>query len=872
MPRFHFLLLIIPFLLAATIAYSQQDVEFHENAYLLAGKNILKVKRNFHDPYLWVLAENNEVYRINSLDNSIADYTALFNNYNLPFIDIAGQNKDVVFIATNSNYIIQYKNGSVKLIGTAQGIEGIVNSIGIIEEMGQYATPYFPAAPGILIIGTSNTIYNYNIANETAAAQFTDNVDKPGRVYDATYRSALQTFNSSLNDDLPGLRHYSILTNNYLMSFLWTGGLYGEDIYTATQTTGIVYNYIDLSAYQTLFYGTEKGLVEMIKGNSHIFSQSKQYLQGTKVNKVATIYGLTTFGNAGLFFGVGQIKENLLVGTDKGLYFSNSFYNTFGKLPVGESLDFLSYAPLENIVINDISVNNVVGSNPLCEDGAWVATQKGLYYLRPDYGNFLGTQRLQALIFENDYAGAITEKETCGTNVKMTISEFDYKGNTIQWYKNGVELPGITSRSFETNESGEYYAVVYDPCGMEHIQTNQLKVKAIDRPSFKFDYNDKLQYCENAMANLQVEGSDAYQYRWYKDGVLTGQTGKLLTLNAAGKYKVEVSACTDNWETSKEVIVEFIKLPKPVITTNKTNYCIGDAAILNANIQTDAAYTLNWIRDNVLLPDVKNKTNITVTEPGNYAFTVSSTQINCSQTAQPVAVVFAAPPTLSIQKVINTTLCDGESVSLKATYSAGNISWSTGANTDNIEVKTSGNYTARATSGDCFAEQTMAVQFLPNPILAVPDAALCQFTKEAITLSAPTGFSKYEWNGVAGGSTYTATSTGDITLVVTDANGCRASQTIKISSYCTDIKLANTFTPNGDGVNDTWIVEGLDGDPTAMVKIYNRYGTPVFEKRGGTIAWNGTTKGKPVPAGAYYYVISARGGKQILSGSVTVIY
>src|SRR3984957_7654319 len=88
----------------------QQDVTFHLNAHLFPGKKILKVKRDFYDPYLWVLTQNDEVYRVNSLTQTIDDYTATFSAYNnLKFTDIAGRSKDTVFIGTNSNTLLEYQ-------------------------------------------------------------------------------------------------------------------------------------------------------------------------------------------------------------------------------------------------------------------------------------------------------------------------------------------------------------------------------------------------------------------------------------------------------------------------------------------------------------------------------------------------------------------------------------------------------------------------------------------------------------------------------------------------------------------------------------------------------------------------------------------
>jgi hypothetical protein len=74
-------LLLLALIFSAYKGYSQQDVSCHLNETFLAGKNILKVKRDFNDSYLLVLAQNNEVYRINSVTKVVEKYTSDFSNY-----------------------------------------------------------------------------------------------------------------------------------------------------------------------------------------------------------------------------------------------------------------------------------------------------------------------------------------------------------------------------------------------------------------------------------------------------------------------------------------------------------------------------------------------------------------------------------------------------------------------------------------------------------------------------------------------------------------------------------------------------------------------------------------------------------------------
>ena len=70
--------------------------------------------------------------------------------------------------------------------------------------------------------------------------------------------------------------------------------------------------------------------------------------------------------------------------------------------------------------------------------------------------------------------------------------------------------------------------------------------------------------------------------------------------------------------------------------------------------------------------------------------------------------------------------------------------------------------------------------------------------------------------------------------------------------------IPNAFSPNGDGINDTWVIEPLDLFEESITYIYNRFGQIVYKSNGYSKPWNGTHNGKPVPAGNYYYVIDLK--------------
>jgi gliding motility-associated-like protein len=85
------------------------------------------------------------------------------------------------------------------------------------------------------------------------------------------------------------------------------------------------------------------------------------------------------------------------------------------------------------------------------------------------------------------------------------------------------------------------------------------------------------------------------------------------------------------------------------------------------------------------------------------------------------------------------------------------------------------------------------------------------------------------------------------------------------------ITIPNTFTPNNDNNNDTWVINALVTYPNCSMLVFNRYGQQVFKSTGYAKPWDGTYEGKPVPAGAYYYVLDLKDNKPPLSGCVMVV-
>jgi gliding motility-associated-like protein len=85
------------------------------------------------------------------------------------------------------------------------------------------------------------------------------------------------------------------------------------------------------------------------------------------------------------------------------------------------------------------------------------------------------------------------------------------------------------------------------------------------------------------------------------------------------------------------------------------------------------------------------------------------------------------------------------------------------------------------------------------------------------------------------------------------------------------LSIPNAFTPNGDGINDTWNIKALLIYPTCSVRIFDRYGGQVYQSVGYSRGWDGTTNNRQLPTGVYYYLINLNDGTPPYSGYVTII-
>jgi gliding motility-associated-like protein len=187
------------------------------------------------------------------------------------------------------------------------------------------------------------------------------------------------------------------------------------------------------------------------------------------------------------------------------------------------------------------------------------------------------------------------------------------------------------------------------------------------------------------------------------------------------------------------------------------------------------------------------------------------------------------------------------------------------------------NYTFTAQNG-CTYSTNQQVTVNPSPTVSPgPDLVVLEGGQVTLGATASGDSLTYQWTPSTGlnydNILNPVASPADNTtykLTVTNPLGCSATAEIAVSVLKSPI-IPNTFTPNGDGINDTWDIQYLNEYHFCTVNIFTRYGEKVFTSVGYGIPWDGKYRGADLPQGTYYYIINPGNGRKVLSGSVTII-
>lgn len=387
------------------------------------------------------------------------------------------------------------------------------------------------------------------------------------------------------------------------------------------------------------------------------------------------------------------------------------------------------------------------------------------------------------------------------------------------------------------------------------------------------------------------------------------------TYNNTGAYVaklVTVSNFGCNSDTARQNItirpmpVAAFTVPSVVCMPN------GITQFTNASSVTpNGTLSYNWdfgdpIGSTMANPNTSTGTNPSHIYPSISNYTVSlrvESAFGCVKNEVKTINPFVQKPNAVI-KVNKDTLCQGNtSMFIDSSWSPsgaaiGNHRWSfgdggtSGMTNPNYTYTNPGNYTVRlvVSAGGCDSDtfpKNVLVYLQPvidaGPSFVVQEGTSVQFNPTAndstttkflwtpaMDFTKPDTLRAFLDRGVVALSGSATSVTKIYRLTATGLGQCTATDTLTVK-ILGQLKIPNAFSPNGDGINDTWDIPNLVDYPGATVQIFNRNGQSVYLSNGYNRAWDGKYLGNVLPSGTYYYIINPRNGYSVISGSVTIL-
>lgn len=346
---------------------------------------------------------------------------------------------------------------------------------------------------------------------------------------------------------------------------------------------------------------------------------------------------------------------------------------------------------------------------------------------------------------------------------------------------------------------------------------------------------------------------------------------------APNTYVVNIIDANGCSVTDSVIITEpaLITATSSIIDASCTSACDGQATLTVSG--GTGTYTYSW---NPSLQITNPATNLCV---GSYIVTIKD-QNNCSV---PVTVNIGSLDTVIAMAGNDVTVCAGSTVNLSGTAigAVNSTQWfelpgmNVISNTNNVSVTSTMSGTicyVFKVIGPCNGFDTVCVTYNSQPIAnAGIDVTILEGTTTQLNA---TGGGTYVWTPSVGLSDTSISNpianpmvTTTYFVSVTSDEGCTSTDSVTVTIIPT-IHFPDGITPNGDGKNDTWVIDYIDEYPNHVVEIYNRWGELLYRSTDYKNDWNGTYNGENLPVGTYYYVIELNDDKtKPFTGPITVL-
>jgi trimeric autotransporter adhesin len=474
-----------------------------------------------------------------------------------------------------------------------------------------------------------------------------------------------------------------------------------------------------------------------------------------------------------------------------------------------------------------------------------------------------------------------TEEAGCTGSIELSLTG-GTPGYQVRWNSpnTGPEIIALCA--------GSYVPTIIDD------NNCQVTLDPIIVTSFGLSANVLNTSCPDAMdggLNLTVAGgSEPFTYEWRNENDDIVSTEQDLINFPAGEYTVTVSEASGNTvEKSFSIGTSSMLSADITVLSNYNGFDVSCPGGADGRVRVDAEngsgenYIYEWIRGDEM---VGTEAVLEDARAGEYTVTVID-EAGCSTTE---SFTLNAPMALGVDALVTDVSCPGENdgeITVSVNGGTGQnfqYNWSNGQSGSRIRFLRPNSYTVSVTDGNnCTSTATFSIE-QPDPIQVVvetdPADDGCNGSATAIVTGGQAPYF-YEWNANASeqDSILENLCPGDYVVRVTDSRGCTAQQEV-IRATVQDrrfpcMEAREIMTPDGDGLNERFLINCIEEFDQNNLRIFNRYGQMVFETDNYDNTWNGTTNdGETLPDGPYYYILEYTdfdGNTQQMKGSITLL-
>ncbi|MCQ2350501.1 MAG: T9SS type B sorting domain-containing protein [Paludibacteraceae bacterium] len=446
-------------------------------------------------------------------------------------------------------------------------------------------------------------------------------------------------------------------------------------------------------------------------------------------------------------------------------------------------------------------------------------------------------------------------------------------GETLSWSVAGAPVPGVTGKTLSAQEPTEDTEYTVSLAGNVCPGGGTLTI-GVDKPVNPVIASDADVVCAGtAISITDSDAETASQYIWYKDGALWTEysskdiTSYVPTATATYKKEAKNGLCTSE---SNEIRVEVQPEIAFDVSPLGARICEGGEVEIEMSRYPEGS-TLEWI-DNSTGQSIATTAKTTVKPEATTTYTASVTKICKSSKELTITVLDPINPTITD----DLTICEGSNKTIEASgTNVTSIVWSPATGL-------SGTTGARVTASPTITTKYKAVldngyctdsAFVTVKVSSLPRVATINITGETcldrgISVSGKKGTPPYMFSldgkNFTTDTEFTGLGSGYKIIYIQDSEYCQSDTTFQLDAYA--IRPDIFFTPNEDGVNDTWKIANIDCYEGYIVEIFDRYGKRIYVYKKGSFSggsvtddfpgWDGYYNGHQMSSDDYWYLIT----------------